>query len=460
MLPNVFGRIRTAFCLIQEEPRQNIAQWHGFWKGCSFVKPRLLVALVLLVVVTACHAGGDGNASSQTTGRKILYYRSSMDPSFIATRPGKDSMGMELVPVREGDPGANLRSIVIDGATIQQMGVRVAPVRREQLTRIVRALGRVDFDETRVTTISMKFDGWIEKLWVDETGQFVAKGAPLFSVYSPELMASEQEYLQAVQGTAATPYAGRMAEASRARLRQFDVPASTIDDITRSGKAQRTVVIRAPTKGFVVHKTAFEGTFVKMGANLFTLADLKALWVIADVYESDAAWVVAGQSATVELDYVPGQIQEAKVDYVYPTLDKTSRTLQVRVELPHPQVALKPGMFATVRIHTQATGETLVVPSEAVIHSGERSVVFVSLGNGRFDPRDVKLGVNGDDKYQVLSGLKEGEQVVTSGQFLLDSESRLKEAVEKMLGSNLATQDAGAGAMPMKGPMEGGQDAR
>ncbi|MEO6952805.1 MAG: efflux RND transporter periplasmic adaptor subunit, partial [Polyangia bacterium] len=376
----------------------------------------------------------------------------------VSTRPGKDAMGMDLIAVREGDPGANLHSIVLDGATVQRMGVRVAPVRRERLTRIVRALGRVEFDETRVSAINMKFDGWIEKLWVDETGQLVNKGAPLFAVYSPELLASEEEYLQAVRGDGAGPIAGRMVEAARKRLRQFDVPASLIDEITASGKAQRTVIIRAPARGFVVHKAAFEGTFVKMGANLFTLADLKALWVVADVYESDAAWVVVGQSATVEFDYLPGQIQDAKVDFVYPTMDKTSRTLQIRLSLPNPKIVLKPGMFATVRIHTQPTGETLVVPAEAVLHSGERTLAFVALGNGRFEPRDIKLGVSGDEQLEVLSGLKEGEVVVTSGEFLLDSESRLKEAVEKLLGSNVGPADGGA--PPEAAAHDGGHDAR
>jgi RND family efflux transporter MFP subunit len=426
------------------------------------MKLRRILPLVLVILTAACHPDTGGKPPAPGAGRKILYYRSSMDPSFISKQPGKDTMGMELVPVREGDPGADLRSIIVDGATMQRMGVRIAPVRRERITRIVRALGRVEFDETRVSNVNMKFDGWIDKLWVDETGQFVAKGAPLFSVYSPELMASEEEYLRARRGAASGPYAARMAQAARKRLLQFDVPASFIDEISASGKAQRDIVIHAPSKGFVVHKTAFEGIFVKMGASLFTLADLNALWVVADVYESDAAWVFPGQSATVEFDYLPGQVQEAKVDYVYPTMDKTSRTLQVRVVLPNPRVVLKPGMFATVRIHTQPTGETLVVPAEAVIHAGERNVVFVSLGNGRFDPRDVKLGVSGDEKFQVLSGVKEGEEVVTSGEFLLDSESRLKEAVEKMLGSNVAAGADGGAAADTDGgaSADGGHDAR
>jgi len=371
-------------------------------------------------------------------GRKILFYRSPMNPSFISTRPGKDSMGMDLVPVREGDPGANLDVIAVDGATLQRMGVRVTPVVKGRLTKIVRAFGRVDFDETRVATVNMKFDGWIEKLWVDQTGQFVKRGSALFAAYSPELVGSQEEYAQILKSTAAGPHSEHLARAAKQRLLQFDVSRSLVDRIARTGKAERQVVMVSPVSGYVVHKTAFEGTFVKKGANLFTIADLDALWVIASVYESDAPWVVAGQDATVEMDYLPGHVQKAKVDYVYPLLDQKTRTVEVRLVLPNPEVALKPGMFATVRIHTQPTGETLLAPTEAVIRSGERNVVFVSRGGGRFEAREVTLGVQGDDQYEVTSGLTKDDQVVTSGQFLLDSESRLKEAVKKMLGSNVA----------------------
>jgi Cu(I)/Ag(I) efflux system membrane fusion protein/cobalt-zinc-cadmium efflux system membrane fusion protein len=284
----------------------------------------------------------------------------------------------------------------------------------------------------------MKFDGWIEKLWVAETGQFVKEGDPLFAVYSQELWASQDEYLQILRSAPEGPHAKHLLQSARQRLLQFDVPPSFLREITKSGKPRRRVVIRAPATGYVVHKIAFEGTYVEEGVNLFTIADLDALWVLADVFESDAPWVTVGQEATLELDYMPGSMQTAKVDYVYPTLEEKTRTIKVRLILPNPAVLLKPGMFATVRIHTQPAEESVIVPNEAVIHSGERNVAFVSLGEGRFDPRELKLGVRGDDEYQVLDGLEDGEEVVVSSHFLLDSESRLKEVALKMLGGNLA----------------------
>jgi Cu(I)/Ag(I) efflux system membrane fusion protein/cobalt-zinc-cadmium efflux system membrane fusion protein len=334
------------------------------------------------------------------------------------------------------------------------MGVRVTPVKRGTLTRIIRALGRVDFDEARIATVNMKFDGWIEKLYVNETGQPVKRGQPLFAVYSPELLASQREYAQILKSNIKGPHSAHLKQSARQRLMHFDIPKGFVARIEKTGSTQRALVFGSPKSGFVIHKTALEGTFVKQGANLFTIADLNALWILADVYEFDAPWVIVGQEATVELDYLPGQDQKASVEYIYPTLDQKSRTLQVRLRLPNPKVALKPGMFATVRIHAEPVGRALLVPTEAVIHSGERHIVFVSKGKGLFEPRDVKLGVRGDQNYQVLEGLEEDEQVVVSGQFLLDSESRLKEAVKKLLGSNLTAE-----GNPVKKPAEGSPPA-
>ena len=248
-------------------------------------------------------------------------------------------MGMDLVPIREGDPGADLDVITLEGATIQRMGVRIAPVKAGRLTRIVRAFGRVDFDERRVATVNMKFDGWIEKLWVSETGQFVKRGSPLFAAYSPELVGSQEEYAQILKSGAAGPHSEHLAQAAKERLLQFDVPPAVVDRIEKAGTTERQVVLVSPVSGYVVHKTAFEGTFVKKGASLFTIADLDALWVIESVFESDAPWVVVGQEATVELDYMPGHIQKAMVDYIYPILDKKTRTVEVRLLLPNPKVA-------------------------------------------------------------------------------------------------------------------------
>jgi Cu(I)/Ag(I) efflux system membrane fusion protein len=395
----------------------------------------VLISLAFIACKSETEQSG---AETSADGRKAVFYRSPMDPSFVSSNPGKDAMGMDLVPVYEGDPAADLTTIAVDGATIQRMGVRTQKVERGKLTRIVRAVGRVDLDETRVSEVNMKFDGWIEKLWVAETGQFVKEGDPLFAVYSQELWASQDEYLQILRSAPEGPHAEHLLQSARQRLLQFDVPPSFLREITKSGKPRRRVVIRAPATGYVVHKIAFEGTYVEEGVNLFTIADLDALWVLADVFESDAPWVTVGQEATLELDYMPGSMQTAKVDYVYPTLEEKTRTIKVRLILPNPAVLLKPGMFATVRIHTQPAEESVIVPNEAVIHSGERNVAFVSLGEGRFDPRELKLGVRGDDEYQVLDGLEDGEEVVVSSHFLLDSESRLKEVALKMLGGNLA----------------------
>jgi len=403
-------------------------------------------------------AAEDTPAATSDDGEgAVLFYRSPMNPSFVSQNPGKDAMGMDLVAVHEGDPGADLNSLQIDGATIQRLGVRTQALTKQRLTRVIRAVGRIEFDESRVTTVNMKFDGWIERLYVTETGQYVRAGQPLFAIYSPELVAGQEEYLQIFRGTAGGPHSAHLIQAARQRLALFDVPNSFISRIERTGRAQRRISIPAPRSGYVIQKSAYEGTFVRMGANLFTLGEMDALWVMAEVYEFDAPWVAAGQEATIELTYLPGQMQTARVDYVYPTLNERTRTLQVRLVLPNPQVTLRPGMFATVRIHSEPVGETLVVPSEAVIHSGERNVVFVSLGNGRFEPRDASLGVSGQQGYQVLSGLEEGEEVVISGQFLLDSESRLRQVALDMLGSNYTSgADAGEAGVRDAAVRDGG----
>ena len=421
------------------------------------------LSVVLIVAALTCVAGCDdaepgkmpgmsAAAPATKSGKKIVFYRSQMDPNTISTKPGKDSMGMDLVPVYEGDPAADLNTIQINGATMQRMGVRIGTVKRQKLTRVVRALGRLAFDDKRVATVNMKFDGWIERLYVNETGQKVKRGQRMLSVYSPELLASQLEYLQILKTTPPGPHSAHIVSAAAERLVRFDVPRSFVRRLKRKRRASRRISFHAPVGGYVIHKTALEGTFVKTGAPLFTIAQIDALWVLADIYEFDAPWVHAGQDATIEFDYLPGAVQEAKVDYVYPTLNAKTHTLQVRLLLKNPRATLKPGMFATVRIHANPVGETLVLPLEAVIRSGERSVAFVYKGDGRFEPRELKLGVRGDQTYQVLAGLEEGEKIVLSGNFLLDSESRLKEAVKKMLGGNIKPKPARGGSTEgMKG---------
>jgi Cu(I)/Ag(I) efflux system membrane fusion protein/cobalt-zinc-cadmium efflux system membrane fusion protein len=402
---------------------------------------KLIILSLIFIMAYGCTKKGSPTemnmSKTNKEGKKIAFYRSPMDPSFISKKPGKDGMGMDLVPVYAGDPAANLDIIKVNGATIQKMGIRVETIKVGKLTRIVRALGQIEFDEPKVSKINMKFNGWIEELWVNETGQFINKGDPLFSVYSPELVASEEEYLSILKKKMTGPHSKHLLKSSKQKLIQFDVPKSFIKNIEKTGKVSRTTIVRAPRSGYVVHKSAFVGTEFKKGANLFTLANLDALWIIADVFERDAPWVKKGQTASIEMDYMPGSLKEAKVDYIYPVLNRKNRTIKIRLILPNPNVILKPGMFATVRIHSKPVEDSVLVPTEAVIHSGERNIAFIYKGDGLFEPRELKLGVKGDQKYQVLTGLESGDKVVTSGQFLLDSESRLKEAVKKMLGSNI-----------------------
>lgn len=366
---------------------------------------------------------------------KVLFYRSPMDPSFVSRNPGKDAMGMDMVPVYEGDPEANLSEIAIAPGMLQKIGVRTAVVQRGPLSHTVRSVARIDYDERTLTEVSMKFDGWIESLSVDETGAWVEKGSQLFEIYSPELVASQDEFLLSVRTAATGPHRNHIEEAGRHRLEQYDLTDAQIEEIIARGKPLHAIPIVAPASGYVIHKSVIEGTFVRRGTPLFRLSPLSTVWVYVDLFEYEAPWVRAGQPAEMELTYAPGTIYRGRIDYVYPFLDEKSRTIGARIIFDNPGLRLKPGMFATVRIETVPVEDAIIVPSEAVLRSGVRDMVFIALGGGRFEPRDVVIGLEGDGgDYQVVSGLSEGEEIVVSGQLLLDSESRLKEAVAKMLG--------------------------
>lgn len=374
--------------------------------------------------------------------RKILYWRAPMNPNEIYAKPGKSAMGMDLVPVYEDDIGEE-GAIKIDPVTQQNMGIRMAKVKRGPLVRTIRTYGHVTPDETLTAQVSPKTSGWIEKLYVDFTGKYVEKGEPLFDLYSPELVAAQEEYLVAHRILRRRPgESGRsMLESSRRRLEYFDVPESEINAIEKSGRVKKTMMIRSPLNGYVIERKAEEGAFVQAGSMVFRIADLSRIWVDTHIYEYELSWVGEGQEAEMTLSYLPGEVFSGKVSYVYPYLQPKTRDLVIRLEFENPDMKLKPDMYADVWIKTKAKGEGLMIPSEAVIRSGERNVVFVKRGKGKFWPRDVKLGLSLDNgKVQVLTGLIPGELVVTSGQFLLDSESKLREAVQKMLEAKTAKQ--------------------
>ena len=402
-----------------------------------------------------------GTASSQSGPRKISHWVAPMDPNHISDKPGKSPMGMDLVPVYEEAGSGHPGIIEIDPVVVRNMGVRVAPVERGAITRMVRTFGEVEVAENLVSVVNLNFSGWIEELYADETGRFIKQGEPLFSIYSPELVTAQEEYILAVGGNSYGISGGtedgisggtdggnsdgisrgtgagdtRLAEAVIERVRLWDLPVSILEKAARTGKAARAVTIKAPRSGYILHKNAVEGGAVRAGADLFRIGGLNRVWVHAEVYEIDSPWVKTGRSATLELPFQPGKTYTGEVAYIHPTLNPKSRTLKARLEFDNPDLELKPGMSATINIETRPRENTLVLPSEAIIYTGERKIVFVAgAGDGKYEPREIVTGAAGDGAaIEVLSGLEAGEMVVVSGQFLLDSESQLREAVRKML---------------------------
>jgi multidrug efflux pump subunit AcrA (membrane-fusion protein) len=378
---------------------------------------------------TSPAAPGSGAAPHM---RKIKYWVAPMDPTFISTEPGKSPMGMDLVPVYEDDAAtSDSKSITIDPVVVQNMGVRVERATRQALFRHIRTIGEVEVGEDEVSVVNLRFSGWVEKIHVDKTGEPVEKGQNLFEIYSPELVSAQDEYLLALRRQGPK---SQLARSARRRLELWNLDSADIDAIAQSGTVRRVIPIRAPRTGFILNKSIVEGAHVREGMDLYRIGDLSRIWVTAEVYEYDAPWVESGQPAQMELTHEPGKVIEGEVAYVYPTLDKSSRTLSVRLEFANPDYRLKPGMFATVYIQFRRKNDVVAIPTESIIHSGIRQLVFVSSGDGRFDPREVTTGLVGDRHMtEVLSGVSEGELVVVSGQFLIDSESQLQEAIQKML---------------------------
>lgn len=389
------------------------------------------------------HEATTGAAAPEQGGRKILYYRNPMGLPDTSPTPKKDSMGMDYIPVYEGEDEDAGGGVKVSEAKIQRLGVRSVPVERRAPDAVVRATGRVEVDERRLATITPKFEGYVEKLFVNATGQQVARGAPLFEAYSPELLATQREYAIAVQGLAQVKggdevtVAGmkRLADSALERLRNWDVTDEQIARLAAGGAPQRALTFRAPAGGIVLERKATQGMRFMPGEVLYQLADLSTVWIIAEVAEQDIGRVRTGLTARARLDAYPGQEFAGRITYVYPTLKADTRTAEVRVELPNPQGRLKPAMYAQVEIAVAGSPQ-LVVPNSAVIDNGTRRVVLVDKGEGRFEPRDVKLGARGDEYTAVADGVKEGERVVTAAAFLLDSEANLKAALGALTGGS------------------------
>jgi RND family efflux transporter MFP subunit len=378
--------------------------------------------------------------------RKILFYRSPMNPSETSTVPKKDSMGMDFVPVFEDEAqGAaagpeGLAPISIDAAKRQLLGLKTVEVRRAPFETSIRTTGRVAPDERRVHHVHTRYEGFVEHVTADFTGKYVTKGEVLALIYSPELYATQQEYLLALRASRSLGQSGvssvaqgsrDLLDAARQRLLLWEITPADIERIEKNGEPIRAMPVYAPISGFVTGRTAYHGMKVMPADTLFDILDLSLVWVLADVYEYELPRLSVGQRARMTLSYWPGRVWNGTVTYVYPAVDEKTRTVKVRVELDNPKGELKPEMFADVTIHGSAR-DVLQVPDDAILESGTRNIVFVSEGEGKLVPREVVVGDHGAGVIEIREGLKEGDVVVRGANFLVDSESRLKAAISAM----------------------------
>ena len=376
---------------------------------------------------------------SSSAERKILYWYDPMHPQYKTDKPGTaPDCGMDLVPKYADEQTANMASgaVMISAAKQQLIGVRTIEVKREILVREVRTTAQITADETKIAHVHVKINGFIEQVFVDYIGQMVKKGQPLFTIYSPDLVSTQEEYLIAKRGQKAlgtSPFAEvaqgsqSLLRSTRERLKLWDISDDQIKKLDETGEVSRTLTFYSPITGFVTDRKAFPQTSVTPDTELYTVSDFSTVWVNADVFEYEAPFVKVGQHAEMQLSYYPGKTWNGHVSFIYPTVDPTTRTVKVRMEFPNPDFTLKPQMFADVDLKINY-GNQIIVPQEAVLDSGKEQRVFVAKGDGYFEPHAVTTGAKLDGKVVVLSGLKTGETVVSSGNFLVDSESRLKSA--------------------------------
>jgi Cu(I)/Ag(I) efflux system membrane fusion protein len=383
-------------------------------------KPVFIIVLLLALAPLPLAVASEDEA-------EILYWVAPMDPNYRRDKPGKSPMGMDLIPVyaEGGDDGDG--SISIAPEVVQNLGVRTAVAERARLWRGIDTVGYIDYDESLVSHIHLRTEGWIENLVVQSEGERVSKGQRLFDLYSPELVNAQEEFLQALK----LDNPG-MQQASKDRLAALGVSAGQIQALQKTRQVQQRVAIYAPQDGVVSTLPVREGMYVKPADRVMSLADLSQVWLLAEIFERQADWVEVGQDADVVLPYQPGTQLEGRVEYIYPGLDPKTRTLKVRLRFANPDETLKPNMYANVKIYGGPREDVIVIPLEALIRTGREARVVVDLGKGRFASRSVTAGIESGDWVEIVSGIMPGDEVVTSGQFLIDSEASLKASLQRM----------------------------
>ena len=393
---------------------------------------------------TAASGQAQGIAEKPAPQKKIMY-RSTMMPNEVSDKPGKDSMGMDMVPFEVEGSGTvqevqgRIR-VKISPERQQLIGVRTAVAGVQPIERVITAVGEIDYAEPNISVVNLKYDGWVERLSVDRTGLSVRRGAALLDLYSPDLVAAEQEYLIALKSGPAFGNAEGLLRSAREKLALWNLTDAQIADLARTGQPRTTITVYAPASGIVVEKNVLLGQKIMAGEDLFKIVDLTRVWILGEIYESEVPFVRVGQTVEISLASRPGEAFSGRIAYIYPYLKPETRTNQIRIEAANPALELKPRMYANLRIRV-GLGRKLAIPVDSVLDAGVTKVVFVVLPDGYFEPREVKLGVSGENLYEVLDGVREGESVVTSANFLVDSESSLKAALGRMIKT--APGDAG-----------------
>jgi len=386
---------------------------------------------------------GPVQAGSGADEPQPLYYRHPMNPDITSDVFMQDQMDMDYIPVYADDAQSTgpAGTVQIDPVTVQTIGVRTTKAVRRSMAQTIKTVGRVDYDENRLVQFHPKTEGWIEEMFVETTGEPVRVNTILLSLYSPQLVSTQQEFILALKNLEtlrASPFedvrtgAEELVQTTEDRLRLFDVPDHQIDDLKKTLTVRKDLHIHSPADGIVIKIGAREGQFVTPQTELYAIADLSRVWVLVDIYEDELPWIRIGDQARMNISAVPGRIFTGTLAYIYPYAESRTRTVKVRMEFDNPDLLLKPDMFADITIEADAIEDAIAVPSEAIIRSGTRQQVFIQRAPGKFEPREVSLGVSSDGWTQIRDGIEAGEEVVVSAQFLIDSESKLREAAAKM----------------------------